>query len=461
MATRARTTSVARTLFLPAFVFFALGCGSGSSRSTGSDGAVAGDLGGPELCRDGRCLGPVMQRDASTASSQDSGADLAGDGGSGLATIPSGFFGHHMISAGHWPTTSFGLFRTWDSYHVSWAWVETSAGNYDWSNLDPLVEQATASGKDIVYTFGLTPAWATGGACSNQEGCAQPPVNLQDWKDFVTAIVTRYHDRIKYWELWNEANNTQFWVGTVPQLVTQSQAAYTIMKSIDPTLTVISPSSTGGAGAIGSFLASYLAAGGGTDADAVAFHGYPSDCCTANSQPQPEEVNGIITAVKSAMSAHGQAGKPLWDTEGGWGENVTTPSVSNQAAFLARHYLLQWSGGVSRFSWYAWDNASWGELWSSGSGINAAGTAYAQVYDWMVGASMEGPCAVVSGTVWSCTLARTGGYQALAVWNTAGPSSYTPASAYTKVRSLAGTTTTIAPGSATMIGIQPLLFENQ
>jgi hypothetical protein len=83
----------------------------------------------------------------------------------------------------------------------------------------------------------------------------------------------------------------------------------------------------------------------------------------------------------------------------------------------------------------------------------------------MVGATMAAPCTfsgpttpdMPTGTIGACLLTRPGGYQALAVWNTNGPSAYTAAATYTRYRDLDGNTVPIT-GPIT-IGYKPILLE--
>src|ERR1019366_8620789 len=106
-----------------------------------------------------------------------------------------------------------------------------------------------------------------------------------------------------------------------------------------------------------------------------------------------------------------------------------------------RDYLLHWSNGITRFYWYAWDGETWGALWDRANGPNSAAEAYQQVYSWMVGAAMVAPCSLNGGTlyhaIYTCDLTRSGSYQARAVWNTDGGSTYTAPSQFTQYRDLA------------------------
>jgi len=64
---------------------------------------------------------------------------------------------------------------------------------------------------------------------------------LRIGKHWVTTVVTRNAGRVKYWEIWNEPDSSDFFTGNINQLVTYAQHAYTIIKSIDPSAKVISP----------------------------------------------------------------------------------------------------------------------------------------------------------------------------------------------------------------------------
>jgi hypothetical protein len=63
--------------------------------------------------------------------------------------------------------------------------------------------------------------------------CTAAPDNIQDWKDFLTALIEHYNGttqpHIRYYELWNEANAHNFWSGTFAQMVALGQAAYPII----------------------------------------------------------------------------------------------------------------------------------------------------------------------------------------------------------------------------------------
>src|SRR5204862_6954605 len=121
----------------------------------------------------------------------------------------------------------------------------TAANQYDFGQLDALLGQASRVNADVEFTFGHTPAWAVDGSypqssaadqCSSTSTANQwdPPVNESDWTKFVTAVVTHAKGKIHAYELWNEADSTYYWSGSMAQLVRMSVDAAAIIHRIDP-----------------------------------------------------------------------------------------------------------------------------------------------------------------------------------------------------------------------------------
>ena len=385
--------------------------------------------------------------------------------------IPANFFGvHDNFAAGNnsspFPLVSFGATRFWDLNNVTWPQIETANGVYNWTALDNWVATLSSHGvTDIIWTFGYTPLWAApqGAGNGGQFGSCYPPVvagNIANYdsatmRAFITALATRYKGKIKHYETWNEPGGAPFYCGTLAQLVAIQNDVYNTVKAIDPTATVHTPvmgiSGSSGdcnntVGGPGWPLGSFMTANGTSNFDVVDVHLYPYPAGT-----YPEAGNSVMIANALCGMAHfGISGKPLWDTESSW-----YPSIANQVAYVARHYLYFWSRGVARSYWYSYDTTNLGDLFASGS-LTTTGVAYQQVYNWMVGSTMTVRCAIQSGAVWTCGLTLASGTNALAVWNTGGSSSYTPAAGYTQYKDLAGNAHTL--GSAVTIGLEPILL---
>ncbi len=431
----------------------------------------------------------------------------------GTNSVPSNFFNMHT---GHpstpWPSSPVAGQRLWDS-GVSWPLINTAKGVYDWTLLDQRLSEAHVHGADVLYDMGMTPVWAqcgksTASSCVQTSGCAFAgtsygagpgqcywPADLnqdgtganQHWKDWVTAVATHSVNsgtgHIKYYEIWNEPNDTGFWRGTTAQLVRMAQDAACIIKGIgpgctnvgiDPKAVMVTPAPTLGGSAINTWMLGYLGAGGTQVSDVIAFHGYNGT--------NAEKISTLVSTLRNnALITFNQTSKPLFDTEFSWGLNAVFPDQEERAGFVVRSLLLHWSAGVSRVYWYAWDASGtmWSETSTSGcttpdaNGIGftcKSGLAFAQVQNWLVGTTLSQACSA-NGTVWTCGLTKPDGYQALAVWDTAqsctnglcttSTFTFTPVSPnYIHRRDVYGVVTAIS-GRTVPIGYKPILLENK
>jgi hypothetical protein len=411
--------------------------------------------------------------------------------------IPPAFFGMTTTSAADFPKVTIGTLGHPTS--LAWAWIEKSKGKYDFSGFDTFVAAAKRQGlldtatntADIFMTFGSTPRWAAAdpSSCTDHHGslhCTSGPANIQDWADFIAAVMKHYNGvtqpHIRYYELWNEANS-HFWSGSYADLVNLAKAAYPIIHA-DPHSMLLTPSTGGDQQSLTAtaWMSAYLKAGGAAYADGGAFHGYaarrdvrpfpwPEQEATPGCAGKPYACEGsIATRVKDfrrVFDENGLKGKPMYQTEGSWGDRNVTDD-DDQIAWLARWYLLQAGlrvpDNLQMTVWFCWgighNGQSWGGIETSAGAPTSAGIAYNEVYKWLVGASMDEPCSSAPGDTWSCALTRPGGYAGLAVWNTAGAKPYTPGARFTQYRDLAGHTVKVPPSGNITIGPKPILLES-
>ncbi|HVJ07416.1 MAG TPA: glycosyl hydrolase [Acidisarcina sp.] len=366
------------------------------------------------------------------------------------------FVGMHVLSpTRHWPTIPFGALRPTGT---SWPYVEPSKGKYDWHGLDSYVSVAQSHGVELDYLFLNTPQWAStrpNERCTRGPvGCAAPP-NPADWEEFVTALVTRYKGRISSYELWNEPNAPGYWTGTPAQMVDMAARAYRIIKSIDPHAIVVSPSpsSSGWPQPHDVWMDQYLAAGGAKYADVIAWHGYAG----RNDRPAlpPEDLARQIAVLHSVLAKH-HVNLPVWNTEGGWGRNTQLPDPDQQASFLVKWYLIQFTNGIARAYWYQWDGPEWGTLWREGSGVTPAGTALGQVRNWLQDVTAASPCQQQNNAVWACDLMKGDAHYRV-MWNAAGTTSYSDAQGFRSAVDLDGTQHPIE-GKSITVGTRPTFF---
>jgi hypothetical protein len=262
----------------------------------------------------------------------------------------------------------------------------------------------------------------------------------------VTALVSRYKGRIKFYEGWNEPDYRHFWTGTEEELIELQKHAYQIIHRIDPQARVLTPTPT--ARNPGEWLGRFFDAGGGAYADIISFHGY--------THPDSEKIVGIIKGVQDAMRQYHQEEKPLWITEGSWGKPTKLSDPDLQAGFVAKHNLLIWANGVERFYWYGWDYPT-GRLWDEDNGIHNTGIAYREIQKWMIGSIMDQPCAMDGQETWTCGLKFADGSHGLVVWNSQQTQKYHPKEKFTQVFDLEGHSSSMSDDIT--IGDKPVLLK--
>lgn len=293
-----------------------------------------------------------------------------------------------------------------------------------------------------------------------------PPTSNSYVTAFIEALITEW-DRVaptmhKTIECWNEFDSLGEWNGTEAQMLALCQALYAAAKATDSSVQVTTPTVTMSDTTSAGVIAIYLAlTSGNCYCDLFAFHGYPLN----GTAPPPAQVVSQASNYITAVQGY-NFGKLIWDTESSWGANAAANLTTSQSiAYVAIWKLLEWSVGVTREYWYAYDT-TWGTLCSGGDTcggtLTAAGVSYEQVYKWMVGAAMLSTprCNVPTGVVYACNLVRSGGYQAQAVWTLdASTPSYTVPAWATQYHDLTGALTT-GIGATVTIGPQPILLEN-
>ena len=376
--------------------------------------------------------------------------------------VPATYFGMHFHRAAtstRIPREGIGSWRLWDA-RVAWRYLADKGPTIDFRPLDQLVSLARERRIDLLYTLGATPTWAS---ARPQEkgpygpGSAAEPRAAEDLNDFVRRVARRYKGQISNYEIWNEPNGG-FFTGSVQSLVDISCSAASVLKSIDPQITVVSPSVVGGYPNNLQWLDDFLAHGGARCVDVIAHHIYAA-------HSTPESMLGTLRGVQKILTKYHVADKPLWNTESGWRLDLgpsKAPAIDPHwpkidavlsPAYVARALLIGWAGGLQRYYWYSWDHLDMGFLQVDGQASPSA-TAYLAMEGWMRGAVVH-ECAS-KGVVWQCTLTRDGATYFI-VWSEDTASHVIPVPAsVASAETLAGAHRMLDVGGSMDIGPQPL-----
>lgn len=373
------------------------------------------------------------------------------------------------VTDGSMPTIDVGAVRLWDDA-TRWSKIEPRQDEYDWSTLDKLVDGARSKGLPVLYTMGQTPLWANpdGVNCRYKEPCTiEPPDDLRDWDDYVRRVATRYKGRIEAYELWNEATHPGFYGGTVEQMVEMARRAYQIIKSVDPSALVISPSATMLHRAqTRTWMSRFASLGGYSYADRVAVHLYEDG--TDDVIGWPERAEAMVATARSVLAAHG-VDKPIWDTE-------TTeepepeppfPGTAREAAdWVTRYYLMGLYNRLGRSYYYGWGDANLGlRLQDAGEPPTPAGRAVTQLVGWLKGASIRfcghGTADGLPPEMWQCGFVYASGEYALIRWTAQGSVSYPAGPTAYEAERIGEAPRPVRPGQSLQITGTPVIIRHR
>lgn len=91
---------------------------------------------------------------------------------------------------------------------AGWAKCERVPGVYDWKWLDEIINYAVANNIEpwLQTSYG-NPAYPGGGGVNLLNSIMTTEEAWAAWDRWVEALVTRYKDRVKEWEIWNEPDH--------------------------------------------------------------------------------------------------------------------------------------------------------------------------------------------------------------------------------------------------------------
>lgn len=352
----------------------------------------------------------------------------------GPRPIPKTYFNMHIrwgATTHFWPTAHFHSWRLITG-ETHWYNLEPEKGLWKFNELDRALERAEWKEVEVLFTLGYPARWSADMRSGREwnPGAALPPRNMADWEEYVRRVVSRYKDRIKFYELMNEPHFTEVDGGwhskrhfPVATMVEMARIASSVIKEVDPEAKLVSMSPSGGINGIRR-VATFLKAGGGKFVDVLGFHFY-SDT--------PEEIPNLASALRKVLADNGQSRLDIWNTESGFyitdQENITNKGMqlesqhiytpARAAAAVSRALTLGAAAGLRRFYWYSWDIPTMALTEGKGQIVTPAGMAYVKTERWLRDSTIH-DCRTTDDKLWICSLSR-GIRQARLVWNTAGP----------------------------------------
>jgi hypothetical protein len=366
--------------------------------------------------------------------------------------------------------------------------VERSPGQYDWTNVDAAVSADLANGFQVNPVLLATPGFHSSSMSAQSD---EPPPRLEDkgpalavmrgqplrraagssiappnglrnpvfadgtdtpapgkainpnnpWARFVAAAVSRYRDRVRVWEMWNEPDFSLFWSGSVGDYARLLKVGYLAAKSVDPNVTVLMggmmywewTNRAGDHAWLRAFLDEVArdpsAAANGYYFDAIPWHWYS----------RSSDVYDKVTSAKALLAARGVNGKRHWVNEmnapacGEPPANVScsdanykgSATVQEQAAFVVQGMAYALAAGADRAFHFQYADDGNGEafgLFRNDGSARPAYTAYGVAAERLGGATAATRQTV--GSVEQIVVQRPSGIQTTVLW-ARGPSTET------------------------------------
>jgi hypothetical protein len=228
--------------------------------------------------------------------------------------------------------------------NIWWPHVEHSPGALDFTPFERVLASAEANGLQVIVTVWGSPPWhcSVPGA-EREDNCPPRP---EAFRALMQTLVSRYHDRVLAWEIWNEPEQPNYWFGA-PDTAGYARllrAAYQGAKAGDSEALVLFA-------ATGYIQFDYVEhvlwhLGGEAAFDAVAVHPYRRHY---GPHEPIENVGAERTTLKDELllltnlfENYGYGRPDLYLTELGWGTNheadrpaLELVTLDDQARFVA------------------------------------------------------------------------------------------------------------------------------
>jgi len=238
-----------------------------------------------------------------------------------------------------------------------WNDIKPAKGNISFERYDFLVDLLSRNNIRILGVLSYSADWAA-------DNWNNPPDNIEDFTAYAKKVVSRYKNRVKYWEVWNEPDSQSYWYPQ-DQMVGYAnllKQTYKTIKFEDPSSKVL----LGGLTKSGYFALKNLYRQGMKDYfDIVNIHPFVDPL----SKTHLNDIKIFHQNILKLMLQFGDKGKKIWFTELGapgviskskencWWEGKS-PSESQQGKFLYNIYRETMKlEGVEKIFWaYFRDN---------------------------------------------------------------------------------------------------------
>lgn len=231
-----------------------------------------------------------------------------------------------------------------------------------WDKYDNIVDLAEQYDIEIIARLDNPPAWSR--TLTNTIGTHAPADDLNDYADFVEAVVRRYQGRIHYYQLWNEPNIYPEWgeQPVDPEAFTQLLCSgYQRAKEVDPDSVILAGALSPTIALDGRdlndlvFLQRMYDAGVADCFDILSAQGYGLWSGPTDQRLRPTVINyAHAVLLRDLMVANDDAHKAIWISEAGWNtvpESMDDPYGRVSDEEQARYAVQAYERAQSEWPW--------------------------------------------------------------------------------------------------------------
>ena len=245
----------------------------------------------------------------------------------------------------------------WARCQTAWNRCERTKGNYTFDWLDEVVNQLLKRGiqpwLSIVYGNQL---YMNDIPHPSAVGCIPTEFGLEcqtAWLNYLNALVIHFHDRVQWWEIWNEPNLKAFWYPGTPggsKYAEVVKLASEAIRAVDANAKIIACVNS----MKGEFILDAITAGAGKHIDAFSIHPYGF---------LPEEAFSWRINHLRALLAQNHSAAAIWQGECGYPAipyghkddewlRLYNASETTQAKYVLRRMLTDMQNELGMSSYF-------------------------------------------------------------------------------------------------------------
>jgi hypothetical protein len=226
----------------------------------------------------------------------------------------------------------------WDRFDFWWGEIEPKPGTWKWDRGDWLVDLYAKRNVGMLPILSYRANWMT-----------KPPHTREDidqFAEYTRQVVTRYKDRVRYWEVWNEPNIPTFWdPPSAADYAALLKATYAAAKRADPKCVIVGASANE---TDCNWLIDLYKHGAADAMDVVSFHPY-----SMADGPDEMHFGRQIDNLRTVMKNAGRGDVPLWITEMGWRADADDiEQVRAQSRYMVQAHVIAMAHGVQKMFWF-------------------------------------------------------------------------------------------------------------